>query len=177
MNGVLEFNKKLNSDKMKKVVMIITGLGMMLFMACGDGEKKKDSPYENSTPSEQAAPKSTEPASTRVDMANKGVGPISSVTLADDIDQTMAAHGKDVFEKMCTACHKADKKFIGPPPTGILNRRSPEWIMNMILNPEEMVKQDPLAKDLLMEFNGAPMANQHLSEEEARAVLEYFRTL
>ena len=49
--------------------------------------------------------------------------------------------------------------------------------MNMILNPEQMVKEDPLAKELLIEFNGSPMANQGLTEEDARAVLEYFRTL
>jgi cytochrome c len=49
--------------------------------------------------------------------------------------------------------------------------------MNMILNPDQMVKEDPLAKDLLIEFNGSPMANQGLNEEQARAVLEYFRTL
>ena len=84
---------------------------------------------------------------------------------------------KDVFKKMCTACHRADKKFIGPAPTGLLDRRSPEWVMNMILNPEEMVQKDALAKELLIEFNGSPMANQNLSEEDARAVLEYFRTL
>jgi hypothetical protein len=70
-----------------------------------------------------------------------------------------------------------DKKFIGPAPKGILERRSPEWVMNMILNPEVMVKEDSLAKALLAEFNGAPMANQNLTEEQARAVLEYFRTL
>lgn len=75
------------------------------------------------------------------------------------------------------ACHKPDKKFIGPAPTGILERRTPEWIMNMILDPEGMTKNDPLAKALLVEFNGSPMANQHLTEEEARQVLEYFRTL
>ena len=45
------------------------------------------------------------------------------------------------------------------------------------LNPDEMVQKDPLAKALLMEFNGSPMANQNLTEEEARSVLEYFRTL
>ena len=49
--------------------------------------------------------------------------------------------------------------------------------MNMILNPEVMVDEDPLARDLLMEYNGSPMANQGLKEEEARAILEYFRTL
>jgi hypothetical protein len=78
---------------------------------------------------------------------------------------------------MCTACHKPDKKFIGPAPKGILERRSPEWVMNMILNPEVMIKEDPLTEELLKEFNGAPMANQNLKEDEARAVLEYFRTL
>ena len=95
----------------------------------------------------------------------------------DAVDQEMAAHGADVFKKMCTACHRPDKKFIGPSPKDILNRRAPEWVMNMILNPDEMVQKDPLAKALLIEFNGSPMANQNLSEEDARAVLEYFRTL
>ena len=45
-----------------------------------------------------------------------------------------------------------------------------------ILNPEEMIQRDPIAIKLLAEANGAPMANQNLTEEEARALLEYFRT-
>ena len=89
----------------------------------------------------------------------------------------MAATGKEIYDQMCLACHRIGKKFIGPAPDGILNRRSPEWVMNMILNPDQMVKEDPLAKELLMEFNGSPMANQGLTEDQARAVLEYFRTL
>jgi mono/diheme cytochrome c family protein len=89
----------------------------------------------------------------------------------------MASHGAEVFKKLCTACHRSDKKFIGPSPKDILSRRTPEWIMNMILNPNEMVQKDPLAKDLLIEFNGSPMADQSLTQEDARAVLEYFRTL
>lgn len=47
----------------------------------------------------------------------------------------------------------------------------------MIMNPMEMVQKDPIAKELLMEYNGTPMANQNLTQEETRAVLEYFRTL
>lgn len=163
---------------MKKTLKIIAILGVSLVMGCGDGEKKNTDPYQKSTSAEQPAKVENKvAASERVDLTNKGVGPITSVTLAADIDQKMAAHGKDVYEKMCTACHKIDKKYIGPAPSGILNRRTPEWVMNMILNPEVMIAQDPLAKDLLMEFNGAPMANQNLTEEEARAILEYFRTL
>ena len=45
----------------------------------------------------------------------------------------------------------------------------------MILNPEEMVAKNPEAKKLLAEYL-APMANQNLTEKEARLILEYFRT-
>ncbi|MDN5210617.1 cytochrome c [Fulvivirgaceae bacterium BMA12] len=110
-------------------------------------------------------------------MANKGIGPVSEVTLGAEIDEAMAAEGKSIFETMCAACHKIDEKFIGPSPKGILKRRSPEWVMNMILNPEQMIKEDPVAKALFIEFNMSPMANQNLTEDQARKVLEYFRTL
>lgn len=110
-------------------------------------------------------------------MNNKGIGPISSVTLNDEIDETMVVQGQEAFVMYCTACHKPDSKLIGPAPKDILERRSPEWVMNMILNPEQMTAEDPIGKQLLIEANGSPMANQHLTEEEARAVLEYFRTL
>jgi cytochrome c len=110
-------------------------------------------------------------------LENKGIGPVTSIELGATVDEALATQGKEVYNKMCTACHKPTEKFIGPAPVGILERRSPEWIMNMILNPEQMVKEDPIAKKLLMEFNGSPMANQNLTQDEARAVLEYFRTL
>ena len=116
-------------------------------------------------------------AAVTYDLNNKGIGPIKSVSLGETVDQEMAAKGGAVYKAKCTACHKIGKKFIGPPPNGIFEKRSPEWIMNMILNPDEMVKKDPIAKALLMEFNGSPMANQNLTEEEARQILEYFRTL
>lgn len=155
-----------------------------LCIGCGEDKEKKDDGF--SLEREKTPPQQTDkeepasegvPASQRVALDNKGVGPIESVTLNPEIDQALAAQGKEVYDKMCLACHRIGKKFIGPPPNNILERRSPEWVMNMILNPEVMVKEDPLAKDLLIEFNGSPMANQNLTEDQARAVLEYFRTL
>jgi mono/diheme cytochrome c family protein len=106
-----------------------------------------------------------------------GVGPITALELPAEVDAAMSEEGRVIFEAKCTACHKLKKKFIGPSPEGILTRRTPAWIMNMILNPDEMVQKDALARQLLIENNGSPMANQNLKEEEARAVLEYFRTL
>ncbi|OUR93433.1 cytochrome C [Flavobacteriales bacterium 34_180_T64] len=166
---------------MKTTLKLMTVLFTILLMSCGGKEEKKKEGFsydKKATTEQKETPKAEKtPASKRVDLTNKGVGPITSVDLGNEIDQNMATHGADVFKKMCTACHRANKKFIGPSPTGILDRRSPEWVMNMILNPDEMVQKDALAKDLLIEFNGSPMANQNLSEDDARAVLEYFRTL
>ncbi|MEZ4810809.1 MAG: cytochrome c [Allomuricauda sp.] len=168
---------------MKINIAICTALFTLLMMACGGKTEKKEESFsvqrqktEQKEENTAVAPGGTK-ASERIDLSNKGAGPIKSVVLNDAVDQAMAEKGKEVYEKMCLACHRIGKKFIGPPPNGVLNRRSPEWVMNMILNPEVMVKEDPLAKELLMEFNGSPMANQGLTEEEARAVLEYFRTL
>lgn len=135
--------------------------------SCGGGDDKKP----------EAAAESVKKVEAPVNpLDNKGIGPISSVVLDPQINEKMAAAGKKVYHEKCTSCHKETEKYIGPSPIGIFERRSPEWIMNMILNPEEMIKKDPIAKGLIRQF-ASPMANQHLTEIEARNVLEYFRTL
>lgn len=142
--------------------------------SCGNKKQNSDSfDIQANSPKKEIEDKASE----RVDLDNKGVGPITSVVLAEQIDQDMAKKGESIYEAYCTACHKPYDRFVGPAPQGILLRRSPEWVMNMILNPGRMIRDNQLAKDLFMEFNGSPMANQGLTEEEARAVLEYFRTL
>ncbi|MEJ6695538.1 MAG: cytochrome c [Chitinophagales bacterium] len=107
-------------------------------------------------------------------LMHKGVGPITKLVLSEEIDEDMAAYGLEVFNANCIACHKMDSRLVGPALAGVVERRSPEWIMNMILNPEGMLEQDTLTMALFNEYK-SPMLNQHLSEEDARAVLEYFR--
>ena len=116
-------------------------------------------------------------ASKIIDLKNKGIGPIDTITISEEIDAEMASFGQELYTQKCIACHKVGSTFIGPPPNGILQRRTPEWVMNMILNPEEMLQNDSLAKALFMEFNGQLMTNQQVTIPEARAMLEYFRTL
>jgi len=116
-------------------------------------------------------------ASKIVSLENKGVGPIDTVVISEEIDTEMANNGKVLYDQKCIACHKVGSTFIGPPPNGILERRTAEWVMNMILNPEEMLQKDSFAKALFMEFNGQLMTNQQVTVGEARAMLEYFRTL
>ncbi len=126
---------------------------------------------------EAPAPLTGTPASQRVDLVSKGVGPVTSMELPDALNADLLAKGERYYNRLCVACHRIGKKSIGPALNGILARRSPEWIMNMTMKPEEMVKKDPLARDLLQEYDGSPMANQGLSRDQARAILEYLRTL
>jgi mono/diheme cytochrome c family protein len=155
---------------MKKSLVAAIVMSFGLF-ACGGGDNASTDSTSPKAKPESMIKKEVDP------MQDKGIGPVTSVTLAPEINQEMAARGEEIYQKMCTACHKPTERFIGPAPKGILQRRTPEWVMNMILNPDQMVKEDPIAKKLLMEYNGSPMANQNLTEEQARDVLEYFRTL
>jgi mono/diheme cytochrome c family protein len=102
-----------------------------------------------------------------------GIGPISSFEVGP-IDAALAETGLAAFTTKCSACHKLDERYVGPPLGDVTSRRSPAYIMNMILNPEEMIQKHPEAKALFAQFM-TPMPNQHLTEPEARAVLEYLR--
>lgn len=152
---------------MKFKLIILFALAL-IWSSCGD-TKSEEKTVEKATEEVNNEPVDVDP------MSNKGIGPVSSINLGE-IDAELAAKGETEFKAKCTACHKISKRHIGPALKGVTERRSPEWIMNMILNPEEMVQKDPIAKQLLIDYNGAPMANQNLTEEETRAILEYFRT-
>jgi mono/diheme cytochrome c family protein len=85
-------------------------------------------------------------------------------------------HGQEIFDTKCSACHKWGERYVGPALAGVTKRREPEWIMNMILNPDEMIKQDEQAKALFAQYL-TPMTFQNVSEDEAKAILTYFRSL
>lgn len=104
----------------------------------------------------------------------KGIGPITQVDLPAAVDAAKAAQGEAIFTTKCAICHKLDERFTAPPLGQVLGRRTPEFVMNMMLNPEEMVKKHPEVKALLAEYF-VPMPNQNLTEDDARAVLEYLR--
>lgn len=163
---------------MKKIIYGILAISFIGIMGCGNDAQKEARERREKKMAEKAAEKEAfVAASERIALDNKGVGPIQSVDISGAIDEEMVTRGQEQFKTKCSACHKISKKFIGPSPKGIFERRSPEWVMNMILDPEGMTQNDPLAKDLLIEFNGSPMANQGLTEEQARDIIEYFRTL
>lgn len=141
----------------------------LIFSSCSSNKNKQE---EQSEENPEIAVVETEPETQTA--PEHGVGPVESVDLSEEIDTELAATGESIFQTKCVACHSYDQKLIGPPMKDVTERRNPAWIMNMILNPMEMTQKDPIAKALLEEYN-AQMVNMNVTEEDARAILEYLR--
>lgn len=91
------------------------------------------------------------------------------------VDKTLAEQGEKLFQtKGCSACHAFGKKVTGPDLAGVTQRRTAVWIQNQILHPEVMTKEDPISHELFAKHS-LQMPNQKLTEDEARAVIEYFK--
>lgn len=159
---------------MKKIVYAFL---CSLLIACGDGSTKKKEGFQFNRTKKEISRKETAKSATPIDLNNTGIGPIKDFAFKTDIDQNLVKIGATVFKQKCTACHKIDAKLIGPAMKGIYERRHPAWVMNLLLNPTEMLQKDPIAKALLAEYNNILMINQNLNEEEAKAIAEYLRTL
>jgi len=102
-----------------------------------------------------------------------GIGPVKEVKLGP-IDKQLVDKGQQTFNTKCSACHKLDSKLVGPPLKDVTKRRKPEWIMNMILNPQQMTQENKIAKELFATYL-VQMTFQDVTQDDARAILEYFR--
>jgi len=121
---------------------------------------------------ETAAPEAAEPAAVEVS-AEAQIGPVTELELGA-YDAALAATGEAAFGAKCTACHQLQAKVIGPALGGVLDRRSPVYVMNMILNPTQMLAEHPDAIALLEEY-AIPMVPVGVEESEARAIVEFLR--
>lgn len=160
---------------MKNTVALILTI-FLITAACDAGVKKKKG-FEYNRVQQTEKKEVTTAAATPIDLSNKGIGPISDFEFPENIDTEMADRGAAAFKQKCTACHYPEKRLIGPAMKGVYERRHPAWVLNLLLNPTEMLEKDPIAKALLKEYNNVIMLNQNLSESEARAIVEYLRTL
>ena len=92
------------------------------------------------------------------------------------INHELAEKGEELFKtKGCIACHTIGKgRLTGPDLAGVTERRKLEWIQNMILNPEEMLEKDPIARELLATYM-VKMTNQNVAPEQTQAIIMYLR--
>ena len=89
-----------------------------------------------------------------------------------------AEKGKAVFDSKCAMCHTiSGGKKIGPDLKGVTQRRSQDWLVKFISDPDKMFSEkDPIAMGLLKEFNGVKMPNQGLTQDQVADVIAYLKT-
>jgi mono/diheme cytochrome c family protein len=130
----------------------------MLAAGCGGGDRIAD---QSKAPAAAADP-SASPLNE---------GPKAAATI--QVNPGLADFGAKAFEKRaCGTCHAIGERKQGPDLTGVAYRRTEAWMTKQILDPEWMVKNDPLARKLMAEY-ALQMANQHVPEQEVKAILHY----
>ena len=133
------------------------------------GEMAVDDEVTAGGPEEEAE---EEAAGQEVGPAGPDSIPHGGITSVPD-DPQLVSEGERVFkEKGCPACHKMHERQIGPALAGVTERREPEWIARMIQHPDQMLREDPTAQELLQEY-GSRMTNQQVTPEETRAIMAY----
>lgn len=101
------------------------------------------------------------------------VGTVSSGQ-AGSTAQT-AQEGQDIFKQKCAACHTiGGGRLIGPDLQGVTQRRELAWINKFISAPDQMLSAgDPIAAQLLAEYNNVPMPNPGLTAAQVDALMAY----
>jgi cytochrome c1 len=160
-------------ERMGLLASAVFALTMLTAAACGTAA-------DEGTASRASAPASASATTAAAGgltpfQLEHGIGPITTPVALAGIDKAMAQQGHEVFEHKCAACHKMGERYVGPALGEVTKRRSPAFILNMVLNPQGMVERHPVTRKLLGEFF-TQMPNQQLTPEEARKVLEYLRT-
>lgn len=146
----------------RRLSLTVAAVIVFFFIGCSSGNQ----PANNITASQKdsSAPK-----------PDNGIGKFTNVRLTHPLDDSMVVRGKSIYDSRCISCHKlTGEKLVGPGWKGVTDRRTPEWIMNFITNTNVMLDSDLVAQQLVVTCI-ARMPNQNLSDDQARAILEFMR--
>jgi hypothetical protein len=144
---------------------------LVLAAACGAGEKGTDTKPAASTTTAAV----TDSSGLTPFQLENGIGPITSVVTLGPVNHELAEAGEKLFTEKCSACHKMGEKYVGPALGEVTVRRTPAYVLNMILDPTGMVAKHPVAKQLFAEHL-LQMPDLTLTQDQARSILEYLRT-
>jgi cytochrome c2 len=96
------------------------------------------------------------------------------------VDPAQAAQGKQVFVKRgCNFCHTIGKTGAtaeGPDLGGVTERRTHEWLVAWLKDPNAMFGADAAADAMYEQYHHVKMPNMHLGEAEISSLLAYLAT-
>ena len=92
------------------------------------------------------------------------------------VDTVLADVGARIFRKRCSACHTiTGESRVGPDLAGVTERRSYPWIRSMILRPDSMTVDDPVARELKGTYDIQMLTPRSLDDAHVLALLEFLR--
>ena len=102
------------------------------------------------------------------------IGILTSITASAQSDEAVQA-GKKLFNANCAACHKLNKRAVGPALRGISSKYDREWLYSWIKNSTAMVKSgDAQAVAIYEEYNGSVMTSfQQFSNDDIDNIIAY----
>ena len=93
-------------------------------------------------------------------------------------DPALVERGRRIFvNRGCNACHtigrSEQRTAEGPDLAGVTDRRTNEWLVAWLKNPDAMFWADPIADAMLEEYKYVKMPNMRLHEYEISALIAY----
>lgn len=158
---------------MNKTISIINVIVFSIIItSCGGGKAPETQESNSAAPESMVADDDTKAYDPK---RGEGKFTAENVKIGAQLDAQMAASGESISGTKCTSCHKlSDEKLVGPGWKGVTTRRTAEWIMNFITNPDPMIDKDP-AVQASLELCLVRMPNQSLTDDDARQIVEFMR--
>lgn len=102
-----------------------------------------------------------------------GVAGTQARSLAQSADA-----GAEIFQSKCSGCHTiGGGVLVGPDLQGVTERQDVEWLRQFIQNPDQVIASgDPIATQLLQDFNNLPMPNLGLSDQEVGDLIAFLES-
>ncbi|HVP15007.1 MAG TPA: cytochrome c [Terriglobales bacterium] len=152
-------------------IILALGIALLLTVGLGGCGNKSQQPAGSSA----APPAETTPppaAAAFVPPADLDQGPRAS---AAPVDEALAAQGAQLFtSKTCATCHGFGKKIQCPDLKPVAGQRTEKWMIAQVMHPDVMTKQDPTSIQLMKQYT-LQMPNMNLTEDQAKALVEYIK--
>ncbi len=95
-------------------------------------------------------------------------------TFSQEVDEARQKEGRKLFKSLCTACHKLDKKVVGPPLQGVEEKYENDWLKKWIRNNAQLIASgDALAIEAGAYAPTAMTAFPQLTDKNIDDILYY----
>ncbi|MFP4369753.1 MAG: c-type cytochrome [Candidatus Kapaibacterium sp.] len=142
---------------MSRILLAI--IAFSIISACGEGG---DKPEDNNSGTAD-----------NISAAGDQFLAVENVDLGEMTDEKIN-RGEEIFNQKCKTCHQIDNDLIGPSLKNVTERRSPEFIISMIMDPEAMAENNEKVKQMRQKYN-IVMTYQDVNIEDAKNLYFYLK--